>query len=60
MQVCNLIKLLMRRRGLARMRAVAAAAPSASHFDELFKQDRVRVSQRLSNLIAVDTCEHVH
>ena len=44
----------------ARMRAVAAAAPSGSHFDELFKRDRARVSQRLSELIAVDTCTHVY
>ena len=58
--LCNLIKPLMRRRGLARMRAVAAAAPSGSHFDELFKRDRARVSQRLSELIAVDTCTHVY
>ena len=50
----------MRRRGLARMRAVAAVAPSGSHFDELFKRDRARVSQRLSELIAVDTCAHFY
>ena len=50
----------MRRRGLARIREVAAAAPPGSHFDELFKRDRARVSQRLSELIAVDTCTHVY
>ena len=50
----------MRRRGLARMRAVAAAAPSGSHFDELLKRDLARVSQRLSELIAVDRCAHVY
>ena len=58
--VMQLIKPLMRRRGLARMRAVAAAAPSGSHFHELFKRDQARVSQRLSELIAVDTCAHVY
>ena len=58
--LCNLIKPLMRRRGLARMRAVAAAAPSGSHFDELLKRDLARVSQRLSERIAVDTCAHVY
>ena len=42
------------------MRAVAAAAPSASHFDELFMRDRARVSQRLSKLIVVDTSAHVY
>ena len=50
----------MRRRGLARIRAVAAAAPSGSHLDELFKRDRARVSQRRSKLIAVDICAHVY